>query len=96
MKSWKHAEYRIAEILDGKRVGVTGKSTNDVEHEWLSVEVKYRKQLPQWLKDALDQAIKSARENQLAIAVLHERYSKYDDAIVLIRLKDFRDWFGDS
>ena len=55
-KAWKRSERRIAELLGGRRVPVSGRqrgATPDVEHDALSIEVKTRKSLPVWLEDAL-------------------------------------------
>ena len=52
MKDWKACERRVAEILGGVRVPVTGRQRGvapDIEHETLSIEVKSRKSLPEWL-----------------------------------------------
>ena len=58
MKDWKTAERRIAELLGGQRIPVTGRQrgdTPDIEHAALSIEVKSRKSLPAWVLKALNQ-----------------------------------------
>lgn len=92
MRSWKTAERRIAEILGGRRVPVSGRGRGDapdVEHPTLSIEIKSRRRLPDWIKDALAQARASARKPQLSIAVLHEDGARYKDALIVLRLEDF-------
>lgn len=92
MSTWKCVERSIAKILGGTRVPVTGRSRGsapDIEHATLSLEVKHRKSLPDWLKDALEQAEASKKEGQLPVAVLHETYKKYEDSLVVFRLRDF-------
>lgn len=98
MATWKSTERKIAERLGGRRVPITGRirgSAPDIEHEWLSIEVKHRKTLPKWMADAMEQAQASKRGEQLPIVVLHENRQKFDDAYVVIRLEDFLTYFGD-
>ena len=89
------AERRIASELNGHRTGNTGKASADVRTAWLAVEVKERSSLPAWLKRAVAQAVGAAGVSWLGIAVLHEAGERYDDALVVMRLGDFRDWFGE-
>ncbi len=63
-KRWKVTERRIAALLGGRRVPVSGRGRGDqpdIVHPWLSLEVKDCATLPAWLLDALDQAERSAR-----------------------------------
>jgi hypothetical protein len=90
-KCWKRAERRIAELLGGRRVPVSGRqrgSVPDVDHPSLSVEVKTRKTLPAWIEDAMKQAKASARDGQIPVAVLHERGQRYGDALLVMRLRN--------
>lgn len=92
MKDWKACERRVAEILGGVRVPVTGRqrgATPDVEHETLSIEVKSRKSLPGWLLDAMEQAEAASKNGRLPVAVLHQDRKPYRDALVVVRLEDF-------
>ena len=93
-KVWKKVERALAKRLNGRRQGAVGRRGPDVLSGWLSVEVKHRKRLPEWLKTALDQAKSGASEQQLAIAVLHEAGQRHADDLVLMRLGDFELWFG--
>jgi hypothetical protein len=96
--TWKAVERQIARRLGGQRVPITGRargSAPDIAHPWLSVEVKSRRKLPQWLLDALDQARAAANDQQLPIAILHKNGQRFSDAIVMMRLADFEDWFGE-
>jgi len=94
MATWKQAERAIAKRLGGQRLGATGRATADVQTAWLSVEVKSRKSLPLWLKDALAQASNGASE-RLPIVILHEAGQRHSDDLVLMRLGDFEAWFGE-
>ncbi|GIV60031.1 MAG: hypothetical protein KatS3mg043_1120 [Rhodothermaceae bacterium] len=96
-KSWKRTERKVAERLGGRRVPVTGRSRGDVpdvDHAWLSIEIKHRSRLPSWIEDALRQAEAAARDGQLPVAILHERGRNHDQDLVVLRLRDFEDWFG--
>lgn len=93
-KTWRHTERVIAKRLNGRRTGLTGKPTADVVSNWLSVEVKHRKQIPAWLKDALTQA-RNGADGRLPLVVLHECGDHHANDLVLLRLADFEDWFGD-
>lgn len=97
-KTWKKVERKIADMLGGKRIPVSGRQRGDapdIEHHWLSLEVKHRKQFPNWLHDAMDQAEKSQKDNQLPTVVLHQEGKLHKNDFVVIRLQDFIDWFGD-
>jgi hypothetical protein len=89
-KFWKYTERRIAALLGGTRVPVSGRQRGDapdVDHPTLSVEVKSRKTIPRWITTALSQAEASAQEGQVPVAILHARGQRFDDALVLVRLK---------
>lgn len=97
MSTWKAVERAIAKFLNGKRVPVSGRARGeapDIEHQWLSLEVKHRKALPAWLADAMDQAQKSKQGEQLPMVILHEKQMRYEDSYAVVRLSDFVDWFG--
>lgn len=93
-KNWKNVELSLARILGGQRVPITGRSRGsapDIEHESLSIEVKHRKSLPDWIKDAMDQAEKSnSSGKKLPIVILHEKHMKFDNSFVMVRLKDLK------
>jgi hypothetical protein len=92
-RAWKKAERRIAELVGGKREPVSGRqrgATPDIRHPTLSVEVKSRKKLPNWLEDALQQAEAASRDGQLPVAILHETGRNYRDALVVMRLGDLK------
>ena len=96
-RSWKRSESRIAGLLGGKRVPVSGRGRGDapdVAHPWLSVEVKSRTIIPKWLTTALAQARAAAQEGQLPVAIIHKAGGRHDRSIVVMRLDDFTTWFG--
>ena len=97
-KTWKRVERQVAGILGGQRVPVSGRQRGDqpdIQHPWLSLEVKHRKTLPAWLADAMQQAEASRRGDQLALVVLHQERQAIGDSYAVVRLQDFQDWFGE-
>ena len=88
MTAWKRTERAIARRLNGKRLGATGMATPDVVTERLAVEVKHRRELPEWLKGALAQAVNNAGD-RLPLVVLHEAGQRHADDLVVMRLADF-------
>jgi hypothetical protein len=92
MKDWKACERKVATLLGGIRVPVSGRGRGhspDIHHQRFSIEVKSRRKLPAWLEDAMRQAEASARDGQLSVAVLHPDGRKYQDSFVVCRLGAF-------
>ncbi len=98
MRHWKQAERRIAAILGGRRIPVSGRGRGDnpdIEHPALSVEVKTRASFPAWLEDALKQAELAARDGKTPAVVLHQDRRKYPDALVVAcGSRSSRSWSG--
>jgi len=42
----------------------------------------------------MQQAEASARSDQLPVVILHEKAKRHIDDFVVVRLGNFRDWFG--
>src|ERR1051325_5906379 len=96
-RSWKRTERQIARLIGGERVPVSGRARGDqpdIRHDWLSVEVTHRQTLPDWIHDAIRQAVASVRGEQLPLAILHQSGSRHTDDLVVMRLSDFQEWFG--
>lgn len=91
--AWKQTERAIAKRLGGRRTGPTGRSGPDILTDWLAVEVKYRRKLPQWLTDAVEQA-QTGTDDRLAVVILHQAGSRHADDLIVLRLADFEEWFG--
>ena len=92
MKDWKKCGLRLAKLLGGERMPVTGRGRGDapdIAHPIFSVEVKSRKTIPAWFEETLAQAGASALPAQLPVAVLHRDGDRYADALVVVRLKRF-------
>ena len=95
-KTWKATERYYADRFGGERVPITGRirgNVPDIRHKWLSIEVKFRKELPAWLHDAMDQAQKSKHGEQLPVVILHQNGKKHDDDFIVMTTKDFEEWF---
>ncbi len=94
--TWKHTERAVARALGGERASKhgQGESTPDVLTSAYAVEVKHRKELPAWLKEAMAQSVRNAPEGKLPLVVLHESGCRHGEDLVMMRLADFRDWFG--
>ena len=95
MKDWKACERRIAELLGGQRIPITGRQrgeTPDIEHATLSIEVKSRKSLPAWHLKALNQAQAASKDGKkMPVVVLHQDHALYAHSLVVLKLKDFAD-----
>jgi hypothetical protein len=97
--TWKATERKIAAVLGGRRIPVTGRArgdTPDVAHPWLAVEVKHWAQLPARVTAAMRQAEAAAHPGQLPIAVIHGAGERIQRALVVMRLGEFVEWFGDG
>ena len=93
-KLWKATERSIARRLGGQRTGPTGHTGPDVLTPWACIEVKTRRRLPTWLKEAVHQAVAGAWGDRLPLVVLHEKGQRHDGDLVVLRLRDFEDWYG--
>lgn len=96
MTDWKNVERKLAALLGGERIPITGRtigSAPDIEHSKLAIEVKVRSKLPAWIKYAMQQAEQSAKKSKragdLPVVILHEKNSRHDNDLVILRLKDF-------
>jgi hypothetical protein len=100
VKDWKACERRIAKLLGGRRIPVTGRQrgdTPDIEHATLSIEVKSRKSLPAWLLDALNQAQAASKDDtKMPVVVLHQDHAPYAHSLVVLKLKDFADHLNEG
>ena len=92
VNDWKACERRIAKLLDGRRIPVTGRQrggTPDIDHAALSIEVKSRKTLPAWLLKAVNQAQAASLDGKTPVVVLHKDRTPYAQALVVLKLEDF-------
>jgi len=101
--SWKSWELRLAKIFGGKRRGAyvsdgKGGKTDIIKDGW-AIEVKLLKRPTyQQMFDACLQAERNAESKlDIPLAVVKKKYSRDDDALVIMRLETFRDHFiGDN
>lgn len=90
-KTWKQIERKVAALLGGVRVPVSGRQRGDspdVLHPTFSIEVKHREHLPAWLFDAMQQAEASKRNEQIPLVVLHQKGVPVPSSFAVVRLVD--------
>lgn len=78
--------------MGGTRSSKSGVKSPDVLAGAYVVEVKSRDRLPEWIKDGLATAQGHAGDHQLGVLILHEKGAR--DDLVVVSLKDFKEWFG--
>lgn len=91
MTTWKSVERAIARIMGGRRVPVTGRGRGDapdIEHYVFSLEVKHRKDLPDWLLEAMEQARAAQKDGQIPMVVLHKKNTKFERSLAVLELRD--------
>jgi len=93
-RPFKHLERRVARALGGRRHGHLGGA--DVTGDWFSAECKYRKSVPAWLTNAVDQARRNAGSTQLPVVIVATHGQRLQDALVVVRFSDFVDHYGDG
>ncbi|MDD3494258.1 MAG: hypothetical protein PHZ19_12260 [Candidatus Thermoplasmatota archaeon] len=93
---WKEHEKRTSKAFGGRRVSSPWRKGPDSEGDWYVAECKARKLLPQWLVNAVMQAVRDAKDGQLPIAVLHQKHQRSENDLVVMRRRDFEAWFGNG
>jgi len=88
-ETWKRVEREIAKRFGTNRNTAKGLAVPDVVTESFSIEVKSRKKVPRWIKNAVKQAENNCVSGTLPLVVIHESGEPYNDALVIMRLKDF-------
>lgn len=91
-KRWKGQERRVAKKLGAKRLPHTGGKSPDAESEWLVIENKDRRSLPQWLLGAVALVKIKAPPTKLPLVTLTTRQSP--QILVVMDIRDFQEWFG--
>ena len=85
----KCAERRVAKFLGTTRWGPTGLNTNDIKHDRLAVEIKYRSKLPAWALTCLDQARTAQTAiGKIPVVILLAKGMKAKDGIVVMQMND--------
>ena len=95
-KSWKAFERRIAKKLGGKRIPVTGERDGaDVVAGPFVYQAKLRKGVPSYLRDWLRGIVSSGeRSGATGVVIWKAPNARDDEAVVVLRLKDWQDWHG--
>lgn len=92
-KLWKAVERQVARYFNGRRNPVHGSGPSaDVSTPILSIEVKEREDYPQWLEDAVIEAVSHCEPNKMPVVVLHKKGRNLDNDWLIVRLKDYKDW----
>ncbi len=91
---WKTIERRIARLFGTRRIGTReGGPAPDWENEWTVGEVVCHP-IPEWILEELAQAERRVTERlKLRLLVIHEKGQDLDNALVVMRLGQFKDWF---
>ena len=103
-KTWKKFERWVGTFLTelgdtAARVPITGRtrgSAPDVTSDYLSIECKYRKALPGWIKEAMEQAVASSRDGKTPVVFIKENGASFDDTLIVFRAKDFREKLNEA
>jgi len=99
-KTWKAVERKYAQLFGIRegRTGPKGENWPDAIGEGYTLEVKHRSTgIPQWLLDAVEQAEHNTNlraPGKLPLTILHKKGQQYQDGLVVLRVRDFLDWFG--
>ena len=97
-KSWKAFERRVAKKVGGKRLACTGEKDGvDVDAGVFVYQCKLRRNLPSYLKAWL-KGITAAGERHngaTGVVVWKAPNARDDDAVVVLRLRDWESWHGE-
>jgi hypothetical protein len=89
--TWKAVERKIAELLGGRRVPITGRQRGDapdIQHDFFSIEVKHRQSLPGWILEGMEQAKMSNPGDKYPLVVLHQKGMKFTESLAILELRD--------
>ena len=87
-------EKRIAKRFSGERIIDQSKKSCDVLTPWLAIE-GFQRDIPDYIKEELHQAVYTAQDKGvLPIAIWREKHRKDDEALVIMKITDFEEWFG--
>ena len=91
--TWKSIERAVCKLFGGVRrwKGEEGNDCVNTGH-W-SVECKHGKQVPKKLEKYMLQAEGDASEDEVAVVVMHREGMNIMDSYVMMRLRDFREWY---
>ena len=91
---WKSIERRIARLFGTHRIGTReGGQATDWESSWTVGEVVCH-EIPKWVLAELAQSERRQTDcPKLRLLIIHEKGQDLDQALVILRLGQFRDWF---
>ena len=97
-RSWKQFERRVAKRVGGKRIPCTGERGGaDVVALPFVYQAKLRKGVPQYLREWLRGIVTAGeRSGATGVVVWKAPNARDDDAVVILRLKDWQDWHGND
>jgi len=91
----RRQEREIARSLGVERLPNDGRRHNDAETVCFGIEAKARKRLPKLVTDGMAQCERACSPGKTPILVLAEvSQGRKAERYVVLRLKDFVDWFG--
>jgi hypothetical protein len=88
----KDHQKAVAELLSGLNIGTLGGA--DVLTSKFSIECKSRGKFV--ARGWIDQASKNALKGTIPIVVVHETNRRYENDLVVLRIKDFLSLIGDN
>ena len=97
-RAWKAFERRVAKRLGGRRIPVTGERAGaDVDAGPFVYQAKLRRGLPSYLREWLRGIVAAGERSGGAtgVVVWKAPNARDDDAVVVLRLKDWQDLHGD-
>ena len=91
-KSWKAFERRLAKRVGGRRIPSTGeRGAADVIAPAFCYQAKLRKGVRDWLRGIV---AAGERSGATGVVVWKQPNARDDDAVVVLRLRDWQDWHG--
>ena len=97
-KAWKAFERRIAKRVGGRRLACTGEKDGvDVDAGPFVYQAKLRRGLPSYLRSWLSGIVEAGERSDGAtgVVVWKAPNARDDDAVVVLRLKDWEALHGD-
>ena len=95
--TWKARERAVASRLGGERLPVSGRGKDepDAETPLLCIQSKHGRNRPSYLRSWLDGICRVASErDKVGIVIWSVMNERQDDAVVVLKLKDFEQLHG--
>ena len=96
-KSWKAFERRLAKRMGGRRIPCTGEKAGvDVDAGPFVYQAKLRRGVPSYMRSWLRGIVEAGeRHGSIGVVVWKPPRARDDDALVVLRLRDWQDLHGD-